>query len=79
MAPTKQIPSLTIKGGGAALTREKIIAEASSQFVCIADDSRKLMCSGFSITGWGHSDGEEPVARALVELGGNRISPRDCY
>ncbi|MEK9926082.1 MAG: ribose-5-phosphate isomerase A, partial [Alphaproteobacteria bacterium] len=27
-----------IKGGGAALTREKIIAEASVQFVCIADD-----------------------------------------
>ena len=26
-----------IKGGGAALTREKIIAEASAQFICIAD------------------------------------------
>ena len=30
-----------IKGGGAALTREKIIAEASVQFVCIADDSKR--------------------------------------
>jgi ribose 5-phosphate isomerase A len=29
-----------IKGGGGALTREKIIAEASDQFVCIADDSK---------------------------------------
>jgi ribose 5-phosphate isomerase A len=29
-----------IKGGGAALTREKIIAAASRQFVCIADESK---------------------------------------
>ncbi len=29
-----------IKGGGGALTREKIIAAASDQFVCIADDSK---------------------------------------
>ena len=29
-----------IKGGGAALTREKIIAQASDRFVCIADESK---------------------------------------
>ena len=29
-----------IKGGGGALTREKIVAEASEKFVCIADDSK---------------------------------------
>ncbi len=29
-----------IKGGGGALTREKIIASASDQFICIADDSK---------------------------------------
>ena len=29
-----------IKGGGGALTREKIVAAASEQFVCIADDSK---------------------------------------
>ena len=29
-----------IKGGGGALTREKIIAAASDQFICIADDSK---------------------------------------
>ena len=29
-----------IKGGGGALTREKIVAAASRQFVCIADDSK---------------------------------------
>ena len=35
-----------IKGGGAALTREKIIAEASVQFICIADDSKRVDCLG---------------------------------
>src|SRR3970040_931215 len=29
-----------IKGGGGALTREKIVAAASAKFVCIADDSK---------------------------------------
>ena len=29
-----------IKGGGAALTREKIVAAAAAQFVCIADESK---------------------------------------
>ena len=31
-----------IKGGGAALTREKIIAEASSRFVCIIDAAKRV-------------------------------------
>ena len=31
-----------IKGGGAALTREKIIAEASQKFVCIVDPSKRV-------------------------------------
>ena len=35
-----------IKGGGAALTREKIIAEASKQFVCIVDPSKQVKVLG---------------------------------
>ncbi len=35
-----------IKGGGAALTREKIIAEASKQFVCIVDPSKQVAVLG---------------------------------
>ena len=31
-----------IKGGGAALTREKIIAAQSNQFICIADESKQV-------------------------------------
>jgi ribose 5-phosphate isomerase A len=35
-----------IKGGGAALTREKIVAALSNQFVCIADDSKLVQTLG---------------------------------
>ncbi|MEG3050033.1 MAG: ribose-5-phosphate isomerase RpiA, partial [Thermomonas sp.] len=35
-----------IKGGGAALTREKIIAEASKTFVCIVDPSKQVPVLG---------------------------------
>ena len=31
-----------IKGGGAALTREKIVAEASEKFICIIDSSKRV-------------------------------------
>lgn len=35
-----------IKGGGAALTREKIVAAQADQFVCIADESKKVQVLG---------------------------------
>ena len=35
-----------VKGGGAALTREKIVAALSRQFVCIADESKLVRCLG---------------------------------
>lgn len=35
-----------IKGGGAALTREKIVAAQSRQFVCIADESKQVAVLG---------------------------------
>ena len=35
-----------IKGGGAALTREKIIAAAAKRFLCIADASKKVATLG---------------------------------
>ena len=35
-----------VKGGGAALTREKIVAAQSSRFVCIADDSKLVKTLG---------------------------------
>lgn len=35
-----------IKGGGAALTREKIVAELAERFVCIVDESKCVPCLG---------------------------------
>ena len=35
-----------IKGGGAALTREKIVAAQSHRFICIADDSKRVAVLG---------------------------------
>ena len=35
-----------IKGGGAALTREKVVAAASKRFVCIIDDSKLVQVLG---------------------------------
>lgn len=63
-----------IKGGGAALTREKIVAAVAREFICIADQSK-----------WVDTLGEFPlpvevlpmarshVARELVKLGGDPI------
>ena len=35
-----------IKGGGAALTREKIVADLAERFICIADDSKRVAVLG---------------------------------
>ena len=63
-----------IKGGGAALTREKIVSAVAREFICIADESKLV-----------HTLGEFPlpvevipmarshVARELVKLGGDPI------
>ena len=61
-----------IEGGGAALTREKIIAEASVQFVCIADDSKYVDLLGrFPLPVEVIPLARSLVGRALVELGGD--------
>ena len=63
-----------IKGGGAALTREKIVAAASDEFVCIADDSKLVTCLGmFPLPIEVIPMDRGLVARALVALGGNPI------
>ena len=61
-----------IKGGGAALTREKIIAEASAQFICIADDSKRVEVLGeFPLPIEVIPMARSLVGRAVFELGGN--------
>ncbi len=60
-----------IKGGGGALTREKIIASASEQFICIADDSKLVDILGkFPLPIEVVPLAQSYVAREIVKLGG---------
>jgi len=61
-----------IKGGGGALTREKIVAAASTEFICIADDSKLVATLGaFPLPVEVIPMARELVASALRELGGD--------
>ena len=63
-----------IKGGGGALTREKIVAAASEQFVCIADESKLVEVLGrFSLPVEVIPMARSYVARELAKLGGNPV------
>jgi ribose 5-phosphate isomerase A len=63
-----------IKGGGAALTREKIIAAASKQFVCIIDPSKLVPLLGaFQVPVEVIPMARSHVAREIVRLGGNPV------
>jgi ribose 5-phosphate isomerase A len=60
-----------IKGGGGALTREKIITAASRKFVCIADESKKVGVLGkFPMPVEVIPMARSFVARQLVVMGG---------
>jgi ribose 5-phosphate isomerase A len=60
-----------IKGGGAALTREKIVAAVARQFVCIADESKRVDVLGrFPLPVEVIPMARSYVARRLAELGG---------
>ncbi len=63
-----------IKGGGAALTREKIIAAASKRFVCIIDDSKLVDVLGkFPLPVEVIPMARSYVARQIVALGGQPV------
>ncbi len=60
-----------IKGGGGALTREKIVAAASRKFLCIVDDSKLVKVLGeFPLPVEVIPMGRSYVARQMVKLGG---------
>ena len=60
-----------IKGGGGALTREKIVAAASRRFVCIVDESKEVpMLGAFPLPVEVIPMAQSYVARQLVKLGG---------
>jgi ribose 5-phosphate isomerase A len=73
--PHKQL----IKGGGAALTREKIIAAASKKFVCIADGSKRVDVLGkFPLPIEVIPMARSYVAREMVKLGGQPVWRENC-
>ena len=63
-----------IKGGGGALTREKIVAAASKKFVCIADESKLVDVLGkFPLPVEVIPMARSYVARQIVKLGGQPV------
>ena len=65
-----------IKGGGAALTREKIVAAVAERFICIADESKRVDTLGafplpVEVIPMARSCNH--VARELVNLGGQPV------
>jgi len=63
-----------IKGGGAALTREKIVAAVAKKFVCVADESKMVgMMGTFPLPVEVIPMARSHVARELVKLGGDPV------
>ncbi|MGP1570976.1 MAG: ribose-5-phosphate isomerase RpiA [Moraxella sp.] len=63
-----------IKGGGGALTREKIVAAASRTFICMVDDSKTVETLGkFPVAIEVLPQARSYVARQLVNLGGEPV------
>jgi len=63
-----------VKGGGGALTREKIVAAASKKFVCIADESKLVDVLGkFPLPVEVIPMARSYVARQIVRLGGQPV------
>ena len=63
-----------VKGGGAALTREKIVASLAQRFVCIADDSKRVRVLGrFPLPVEVIPMAARQVARRFAALGGTAV------
>lgn len=61
-----------IKGGGGALTREKIAASASEQFICIADETKLVNVLGkFPLPVEVIPMAQSYIGRQMIKLGGN--------
>lgn len=68
-----------IKGGGAALTREKIVAAVARTFVCIVDDSKLVDVLGrFPLPVEVIPMARAHVARELAKLGGRPVWREGC-
>jgi ribose 5-phosphate isomerase A len=73
--PARQL----IKGGGAALTREKIVAAAARRFVCIVDETKLVSTLGkFPLPVEVIPMARALVARQLVQRGGRPVWRQGC-
>ena len=63
-----------IKGGGAALTREKIVADLAERFVCIADESKQVPVLGrFALPVEVIEMARERIVRRFAAIGGRAV------
>ena len=63
-----------IKGGGGALTREKIVAAASRKFICVVDESKLVPVLGkFPLPVEVSPMAQSYVARQMIALGGRPV------
>ena len=63
-----------IKGGGAALTREKIVADLAERFVCIADESKRVAVLGrFALPVEVIDMARAQIVRRFAALGGRAV------
>ena len=68
-----------IKGGGGALTREKIVADLAERFVCIADASKRVATLGaYPLPVEVIPMASAQVARRLAALGAT-VQPREGF
>ena len=68
-----------IKGGGAALTREKIVADLADRFVCIADDSKRVATLGrFPLPVEVIPMAISQISRRFAALGGRAVLRAAC-
>jgi ribose 5-phosphate isomerase A len=63
-----------VKGGGAALTREKIVADLAERFVCIADESKQVSVLGrFALPVEVIEMARERIVRRFAAIGGRAV------
>jgi len=63
-----------IKGGGGALTSEKILANSSNKFICIADDSKLVDVLGkFPLPIEVIRDARSAIAREIIQMGAKPV------